>query len=391
MRHRGSDSSRPLGVASFKLRSGALALSTALGVLVPTSSLLSAQTANAAGVTISSRVTPEGRILVDGTGASLYVFSGDLASPTACVSQACLNAWPPVTASGPLNAGPGVTSSELGTVERAGVEQVTYFGQPLYYFVGDKTAGQTNGENVTSFHGVWWLVSTSGRPAPARPVVSAEVSPTGAILATTTAFGATRALYILTTDPAGSSTCTGSCAAFWPPLLSDGPAFAGTGAKADQLGLLRRSNGAEQVTYRGQALYLFAFDLSQGAGISGNDVVDPAANGLWYTLTPDGLASPGAAHLVIEKTNGQQLLAFSGASGAKATAYSFTGTSCTGKCAIAWPPVLTSEPPTAGTGVNVQALGVVQRADGTFQVTYKGRPLYFFFKGLNTSAVGAGI
>jgi predicted lipoprotein with Yx(FWY)xxD motif len=47
-------------------------------------------------------------------------------------------------------------------------------------------------------------------------------------------------------------------------------------------------------------------------------------------------------------------------------------------CVKAWPPVLTREPPSAGTGVNEGLLGTIRRSDGKLQVTYNGRPLYFY-------------
>jgi predicted lipoprotein with Yx(FWY)xxD motif len=47
-------------------------------------------------------------------------------------------------------------------------------------------------------------------------------------------------------------------------------------------------------------------------------------------------------------------------------------------CVKAWPPVLTREPPSAGAGVNDGLLGTIRRTDGTLQVTYNGRPLYFY-------------
>lgn len=52
---------------------------------------------------------------------------------------------------------------------------------------------------------------------------------------------------------------------------------------------------------------------------------------------------------------------------------------CTSEeCVKAWPPVLTEDDPTAGAGVDAELLGTIRRDDGTLQVTYSGRPLYFY-------------
>jgi predicted lipoprotein with Yx(FWY)xxD motif len=47
-------------------------------------------------------------------------------------------------------------------------------------------------------------------------------------------------------------------------------------------------------------------------------------------------------------------------------------------CVEAWPPVLTREAPTAGGGLDGTLLGTIRRGDGALQVTYAGRPLYFY-------------
>ena len=44
-----------------------------------------------------------------------------------------------------------------------GKRQVTYAGHPLYRFIADQKAGQTNGEGLTNFGGAWDVVAASGR------------------------------------------------------------------------------------------------------------------------------------------------------------------------------------------------------------------------------------
>ena len=51
---------------------------------------------------------------------------------------------------------------------------------------------------------------------------------------------------------------------------------------------------------------------------------------------------------------------------------------CSGDCATAWPPYIVRGRPTAGRGVNARLLGTTMRRDGSRQVTYAGRPLYYY-------------
>jgi len=53
-------------------------------------------------------------------------------------------------------------------------------------------------------------------------------------------------------------------------------------------------------------------------------------------------------------------------------------TVCYDECAKAWPPVYTKGEPRAGRGVKESLLGTVERRDGKLQVTYAGKPLYFY-------------
>lgn len=53
-------------------------------------------------------------------------------------------------------------------------------------------------------------------------------------------------------------------------------------------------------------------------------------------------------------------------------------TVCYGECAKAWPPVYTVGDPVPGAGVKPGLLGTLNRRDGSRQVTYAGKPLYFY-------------
>ena len=53
-------------------------------------------------------------------------------------------------------------------------------------------------------------------------------------------------------------------------------------------------------------------------------------------------------------------------------------TRCYGACAAAWPPFYAKGKPRAARGVDRDLLGTIRRRNGRRQVTYKGRPLYFY-------------
>ena len=74
-------------------------------------------------------------------------------------------------------------------------------------------------------------------------------------------------LYRYTPDGTGKSTCTGGCAAAWPPVtVPAGTArvMAGSGIPAGDLGTITRPDGTTQVTYKGMPLYRYAGDTAVG-------------------------------------------------------------------------------------------------------------------------------
>jgi predicted lipoprotein with Yx(FWY)xxD motif len=103
-----------------------------------------------------------GQILVDESGMTVYLFVADTGTSSTCYT-ACATIWPPVLTTGAPQAGTGVTASLLGTTTRTdGKVEVTYAGHPLYYFVQDKAAGDTKGQAINGFGGLWWVLSPAG-------------------------------------------------------------------------------------------------------------------------------------------------------------------------------------------------------------------------------------
>jgi predicted lipoprotein with Yx(FWY)xxD motif len=103
-----------------------------------------------------------GKILVDSQGRTLYLFQADKGTKSACTG-ACAVAWPPVRASGKPVAGSGITASKLGTTARSdGKPQVTYNGHPLYTFANDQKDGDTSGQGINAFGGLWYVLSPAG-------------------------------------------------------------------------------------------------------------------------------------------------------------------------------------------------------------------------------------
>lgn len=112
--------------------------------------------------TVSLRKTSLGLILVAANGHTLYLFGKDRNDQSAC-SASCAQFWPPLLTRGKPSAGPGVTASLLGTTKRSnGSLQVTYNKHPLYSYLLDKRAGQTNGQGLSKFGAKWFALSAKG-------------------------------------------------------------------------------------------------------------------------------------------------------------------------------------------------------------------------------------
>ena len=85
-------------------------------------------------------------------------------------------------------------------------------------------------------------------------------------------------LYRYTPDQGGASTCYDACALAWPPLLVDSVPAAQDPSVAQNLGLIQRRDGSQQLTYRNQPLYYFVGDANPG------DTNGQASDGVWYVV-----------------------------------------------------------------------------------------------------------
>jgi predicted lipoprotein with Yx(FWY)xxD motif len=100
--------------------------------------------------------------------------------------------------------------------------------------------------------------------------------------------------YSFSLDHPGSSACTGACAVTWIPVLTTGKPNVSNVA-ANEVGVVRRPDGTEQVTYRGKPLYLYSAEKfvfpTSGAGPqltgtvgNGNGLAGP--EGGTFSVTP---------------------------------------------------------------------------------------------------------
>lgn len=256
--------------------------------------------------------------------------------------------------------------------------------------------------------------------APTGPAtVSAASTPYGRVLVVGSGGYAGCSLYLLTSDQLHALTgapfaCSDNTnptgkpcdTVLWPALLTKGAPIAGPGVNPRLLGTVTRADlpglhRVRQVTYAGLPLYRFFLDEPPGdmAETDGANLFDPVTSptGIWYLVQPRrGLPAPGQAQLRLETAP------VGGATGPDKTVLAATmnddfsllpqapfpvytlstdrrhTSACQGTCALNWPPVLTSGRPEAGPGVDQHALGIIVRPDGTYQVTYHGRPLYLY-------------
>lgn len=123
-------------------------------------------------------------------------------------------------------------------------------------------------------------------------------------------------LYAFTKDKGGTSACYGVCAKIWPALTVTGtptlaPGLTGT------VGVSKRTDGSEQVTYNGMPVYTFSGDKAAGQ-TNGQGfknlwyVIHPGATTVTAATAPSGGATGGSAPK-LPKTGSDPLFGILGA------------------------------------------------------------------------------
>ena len=119
-----------------------------------------------------------GKILVDTQGRVVYTWAGDQPGTSLC-QDACAQGWPPVVVVDGVTPASNITGGSIGVITRRdGRRQVTLNGLPLYYYSGDRTAGDVAGNGSRAFGSLWAVASTrpASGAAPGTPTAVASAS-----------------------------------------------------------------------------------------------------------------------------------------------------------------------------------------------------------------------
>ena len=120
-----------------------------------------------------------------------------------------------------------------------------------------------------------------------KPLVTTAKTDLGSALVD----GSGRTLYLFAKDTGPKSTCSGGCAADWPPFTATSMPKAGGGLAGSTVSLVPRADGSRQVAVDGHPLYHFSGDQSAGQ-LNGQGVDEFGAK--WFVVAPSGKAITGS-------------------------------------------------------------------------------------------------
>jgi predicted lipoprotein with Yx(FWY)xxD motif len=122
----------------------------------------SASSSAAEDYPLKTATVSAGKTLTGEDGKTLYIFKADTKDSGKSVCNGdCATNWPPYTldTGETLAKDAAVTGTVTMITRDDGTKQVAYNGWPLYYFKGDKAAGDSNGQNINAFGGIWLIAA----------------------------------------------------------------------------------------------------------------------------------------------------------------------------------------------------------------------------------------
>ncbi len=140
-------------------------------------------------------------------------------------------------------------------------------------------AGCSNGSGSSG--GSAGAAPAAPAPSASGEVVSAQATSLGTVLVDAQG----RTVYDFANDKTSASTCTGPCAANWPPVPAPASVPASVPGVTGKLGSTTRAGGARQLTVAGHPVYTFAGDSAPGQTNGQGKVLD---GGLWTVVSPAG-------------------------------------------------------------------------------------------------------
>ena len=101
-----------------------------------------------------------GNYLTDAAGMTLYWFKKDSPGMSGCMGP-CIDKWP-IFYREKIDPPTGLSADDFGTITRLdGEKQTTFRDYPLYYWIGDRAAGDTTGNGVGN---VWFVIDPAAFP-----------------------------------------------------------------------------------------------------------------------------------------------------------------------------------------------------------------------------------
>lgn len=259
---------------------------------------------------------------------------------------------------------------------------------------------------------------------PTAPVADAAVKISQTELGDVLADPRGMTLYAFTNDVDATSTCSGTCAEAWPPVIVEPDFIVSPGLDTGIFATIQRKDGSHQLVAGKWPLYLYAADAKPG------DVTGHGSGDVWFAVDTSGrLISDGAAAATTDEateTAGEATTDVTGEADAGGfyddrnygdpvepssqpasdaaplvtlgdtslgqvvtdadgfTLYLFTSDeagspTCAGGCATAWPPLLVDDgTELVAAGVDPALLSTVPHPDGGTQLKLAKWPLYRF-------------